>query len=48
MAVLMKMGRVDMNVGWRMENWMEWNDVMKKKKWSRMEEPLFKYTSRAD
>jgi hypothetical protein len=44
MAVLMKMGRVDMDVGWR----MEWNDVVKKKKWSRTEEELFKYTSRAD
>jgi hypothetical protein len=30
--------------GWMMENWMEWNDDVKKKKkkWSRTGEDLFK------
>jgi hypothetical protein len=31
-----------------MENWMEWNGIVKKKKRSRTEEALFKYTSSVD
>jgi hypothetical protein len=33
-----------MDDGWRMGNWMEWNDDVKKKKWSTTDEDLFKYT----
>jgi hypothetical protein len=42
MSVLMKLSGVGMDARWMMKSWMEWNDDVKKKKWSRTDEELFK------